>query len=50
MKITIQREDTTKPHPLLRFAGILSDDEAAGLQRIIKEEFERADSEDSEDN
>ncbi len=42
VKITIQREETT-PHPLLRFAGILSDDEAAELRRIIEEEFARID-------
>ncbi len=42
VKITIQREEIT-PHPLLRFAGILRDDEAAELRRIIEDEFERID-------
>ena len=40
VKITIESEETA-PHPLLQFAGILSDEEAADLQRIIVDEFER---------
>lgn len=40
LKITIQREEIN-PNPLLRFAGILRDDEAAELQRVIEDEFER---------
>lgn len=40
VRITIQRKEVT-PNPLLRFAGILRDDEAAELQRIIEDEFER---------
>jgi len=31
------------PHPLLRFAGILGDDEAQALQQLIEDEFERID-------
>ena len=42
VKITIQCEETT-PHSLLRFAGILSDAEAAELRRLIEDEFERID-------
>ena len=42
VKITIETEETT-PHPLLQFAGILSDEEAAELQHIIEEEFEKVD-------
>ena len=42
VKITIQPSETTL-HPLLQFAGILNDDEAAELQRIIEEEFGRID-------
>ena len=42
VKITIEREEIP-PHPLLQFAGILSDEEAAELQYIIEEEFERID-------
>jgi len=42
VKITIEREEIT-PHPLLEFAGILSDEEAKELKRIIETEFERID-------
>lgn len=42
VKITIECEETTL-HPLGRFAGILSDDEAADLRRVIEDEFERID-------
>lgn len=42
VKITIERGEAA-PHPFLRFAGILSDDEAAELRRIIEAEFERID-------
>lgn len=42
VKITIQC-DEIPPHPLARFAGILSDEEAQELRRIIEEEFERID-------
>jgi predicted DNA-binding antitoxin AbrB/MazE fold protein len=42
VKITIEREETT-PHPLLQFAGILSDDEAAELRCMIDDEFEKID-------
>jgi len=42
VQITIQHEEIT-PHPLSRFAGILNDDEAAELRRIIEDEFERID-------
>lgn len=30
-----------KEHPLMRFAGSISDDEANELSKIIKEEFEK---------
>jgi predicted DNA-binding antitoxin AbrB/MazE fold protein len=42
VKITVQLVEAT-PHPLLRFAGILSDNEASELRRIIEDEFERID-------
>lgn len=32
-----------RPHPLLKFAGIIDDAEAAELQRIIADEFGRKD-------
>jgi predicted DNA-binding antitoxin AbrB/MazE fold protein len=38
LKITVEAEDV-EPHPLLQFAGILSDEEAAELIRIIETEF-----------
>ena len=37
VKITIECEQ--QPHPLQEFFGILSDEEAAELQRTIAEEF-----------
>ena len=37
VRITIEREETT-PHPLLRFAGIFSDEEAAELRHLIENE------------
>lgn len=40
VKITIESEETVA-HPLQRFAGILSDEEAADLRRVIEDEFER---------
>jgi predicted DNA-binding antitoxin AbrB/MazE fold protein len=39
VKITVEPEETL-PHPLLQFAGILSDAEAAELRQIVKNEFE----------
>ena len=42
VKITIEGEETS-PHPLLRFAGILSDKEAAELRHVIENEFEGID-------
>ena len=42
LKITIEAEEI-KPHPLLQFAGILSDEEATELTRIIETEFEEID-------
>jgi predicted DNA-binding antitoxin AbrB/MazE fold protein len=42
VKITIECEQATQ-HPLLEFAGILSDEEAADLQRTIADEFEKID-------
>lgn len=42
VQITITSEETSS-HPLLQFAGILNDDEAAELRRIIEDEFERID-------
>ena len=42
VRITIESEKT-KVHPLLQFAGILSNEEAAALQAIIEEEFEKVD-------
>lgn len=40
VKLMIEYEQTP-PHPLLQFASILSDDEAAQLQQIIADEFEK---------
>jgi predicted DNA-binding antitoxin AbrB/MazE fold protein len=42
VKITIEAEES-HPHPLLQFAGILNNEEAAELRRIIEEEFEGID-------
>lgn len=42
VKITIEAEER-QPSPLLQFAGILSNEEAAALVRIIEDEFERVD-------
>ena len=42
LKITIEAEDI-EPHPLLQFAGILSNEEAAELTRLIETEFEEID-------
>ena len=36
-------QQPTPPHPLLQFAGILSDEEAAALQATIANEFEQID-------
>jgi len=35
--------DKTPPHPLLQFAGILSDEEAAQLRQSIQETFGKVD-------
>ena len=43
VKIIIEYQQTP-PHPLLQFAGILSDEEAAQLQSVIDQEFEQIDS------
>ncbi|MBH8562139.1 antitoxin family protein [Nostoc sp. CENA67] len=43
VKIIIECQQT-QPHPLLQFAGILSDEEAAQLQSVIDQEFEQIDS------
>ena len=40
--VTIEYEEI-KPHPLLKFAGILSDTEAMELSKLIEEEFEKVD-------
>jgi predicted DNA-binding antitoxin AbrB/MazE fold protein len=42
VKITIE-SDLTQPHPLLQFAGILSDEEASELQNTIANEFGKID-------
>ncbi|MCL4295159.1 MAG: antitoxin family protein [Anaerolineae bacterium] len=42
VKITIEAEEAQSPS-LLQFAGILTDEEAADLIRVIEEEFERID-------
>lgn len=42
VKVTVESQETPT-HPLLQFAGILSDEEAAGLQSIITQEFEQID-------
>ncbi|MBD2182983.1 antitoxin family protein [Planktothrix sp. FACHB-1355] len=42
VKITINSEQSL-PHPLLQFAGILSDEEAEDLQRMIADEFGKID-------
>ncbi len=42
VKITIEYQETLT-HPLLQFAGILSDQEAAELQSVIDQEFEQID-------
>lgn len=39
VKITIEYDNATS-HPLAKFAGILSDDEAEELRNIIENEFE----------
>ena len=39
LKITIEAEEV-EPHPLLQFAGILSDEEAVELTHLIETEFE----------
>ncbi len=42
-KVTILiQSNEPNQKPFLEFAGILSDDEAAELKRIIEEEFEKA--------
>lgn len=40
--VTIEYEEI-KSHPLLKFAGILSDTEAMKLSKLIAEEFEKVD-------
>ncbi|KYC39092.1 hypothetical protein WA1_34475 [Scytonema hofmannii PCC 7110] len=42
VKITIE-SDQTQSHPLLQFAGILSDEEAIELQHTIANEFGKID-------
>ena len=42
VKITINCEESL-PHPLLQFAGILSDEEAEELQSAIADEFGKID-------
>ncbi len=42
VKITIEC-DQTPAHPLLQFAGIISNEEATELQRIVTEEFGKID-------
>jgi predicted DNA-binding antitoxin AbrB/MazE fold protein len=42
VRITIEYEENP-PHPLLQFAGILSDEETAELQSMIAREFEQID-------
>ncbi|GBC76302.1 hypothetical protein HRbin07_00501 [bacterium HR07] len=42
VKITIEAEATVR-HPLAECIGILSDEDAAEMRRIIEEEFERVD-------
>ena len=42
VKITIEAEEH-QPSPLLQFAGILTNEEAANLVRIIEDEFEQVD-------
>jgi predicted DNA-binding antitoxin AbrB/MazE fold protein len=42
VKITIEAEEAQSPS-LLQFAGILTNEEAADLLRVIEEEFERVD-------
>lgn len=42
VKITIEAEEG-QPSPLLQFAGILTNEEAANQVRIIEDEFERVD-------
>ncbi|MCC5666919.1 antitoxin family protein [Nostoc sp. CHAB 5784] len=39
VKIIIEYQETLT-HPLLQFAGIISDEEAAQLQAVIHQEFE----------
>ncbi len=41
--VTVTIEDPTKPHPLEGWVGGMSDDDAAEMQRVIAEEFERVD-------
>ncbi|MEH1785136.1 MAG: antitoxin family protein [Nostoc sp.] len=43
VKIIIEYQETPT-HPLLQFAGIISDEEAAQLQSVIYQEFEQIDS------
>lgn len=40
--VTIEYEEI-RLHPLLKFAGILSDTEAMELSKLIEEEFEKVD-------
>lgn len=42
VKITIE-SDQTPTHPLSQFAGILSDEEATELQRVVADEFGKID-------
>lgn len=40
VEITLSIEKVVS-HPLLRFAGILNEEEADGMMKIVEEEFER---------
>jgi predicted DNA-binding antitoxin AbrB/MazE fold protein len=42
-KVKLALISENEPHPLLRFAGILSDEDAADMLKIIEEEFEQVD-------
>jgi hypothetical protein len=41
--IHLSTEGQSKEHPLAKFSGILSEEEAAELQQAIADEFERVD-------
>lgn len=42
-KVKVTIEYKAEPHPLMQFAGILNNEEAAELLNIIEEEFKRVD-------